>query len=203
MPSETFILTTGTDLSGSTDTLYTPNGYTLINTNPYYFVRSGSVNGSTLYSFTGGALYWSSTAVSASQAYYLGFNSGAVYPANRSYRSDGRSLRCVATNHAPDARAVIAIAPVDRIQSTGVRVQVVSVGTTTRRSGPVVQAGSSVPVLIWPQVARTSKVEWMSAKFIPTISLITNINYVTRARVCAVGDNEGFHTWHYSTYDIS
>ena len=28
----------------------------------------------------------------------------------------------------------------------------------------------------------------MSTKFIPTISLITNINYVTRARVCAVGD---------------
>ena len=96
MPSETFILTTGTDLSGSTDTLYTPNGFTLINTNPYYFVRSGYVGGSTLYGFTGIAHYWSSTAVSASQAYSLDFSSGAVYPAYRSNRVGGRSLRCVA-----------------------------------------------------------------------------------------------------------
>ena len=66
--------------------------------------------------------------------------------------------------------------------------QVVSVGTTIRRSGPVVQFGSSVVVICRPQVARASKVEWMSTKFIPTISLITNINYVTRASVCAVGD---------------
>ena len=92
------ILTTGTDLGGSTNTIYTPNGYTLINTNPYYFVRSGDVNGSTLYWFTGGANYWSSTAVSASEAYYLSFNSGAVYPAGRYYRYDGWSLRCVAAD---------------------------------------------------------------------------------------------------------
>ena len=98
----TFILTTGTDLSGSTDTLYTPNGYTLINTNPYYFVLSGFVDGSTLYYFTGYARYWSSTAVSASQAYSLYFNSGGVWPANRSNRYDGRSLRCVA-----DAKMIV------------------------------------------------------------------------------------------------
>ena len=93
---KTSVLTTGTDTSGSTDTLYTPNGYTLINTNPYYFVRSGSVNGSRLGNFTGLAYYWSSTAVSASQAYYLYFNSGAVYPADRNSRNSGRSLRCAA-----------------------------------------------------------------------------------------------------------
>ena len=93
-----FILTTSTDLSGSTDTLYTPNGYTLINTNPYYFVRSGDVGGSTLYYFTGGAGYWSSAAVSASQAYSLYFYSGVVYPAHRYIRYRGWSLRCVATD---------------------------------------------------------------------------------------------------------
>ena len=93
---KTFVLTTGTDLSGSTDTTYTSNGYTLINTNPYYFVRSGDVDGSTPYSFTGRAYYWSSTAVSASQAYNLNFNSGGVWPANRNNRNNGRSLRCVA-----------------------------------------------------------------------------------------------------------
>ena len=95
MPSKTSILTTGTDLSGSTNTAYTLNGYTLINTNPYYFVRSGYVDGSRFYLFTGYAYYWSSTAVSASQAYYLYFYSGGVWPANRSSRLNGWSLRCV------------------------------------------------------------------------------------------------------------
>ena len=90
------IITTGTDLSGSTDTTYTPNGYTLINTNPYYFVRPGYVDGSTLYYFTWSASYWSSTAVSSAQAYNLGFASGGVWPANRNSRDYGRSLRCVA-----------------------------------------------------------------------------------------------------------
>ncbi|MBR3253656.1 hypothetical protein IKF86_00200 [Candidatus Saccharibacteria bacterium] len=95
MPSETFILTTGTDLSGSIDTAYTPNGYTLINTNPYYFVRSGFVSGSTLYDFPGRAGSWSSAAVSSSLAYDLYFYSGAVSPAHRSNRNLGMSLRCV------------------------------------------------------------------------------------------------------------
>ena len=93
---KTSVLTTGTDTSGSTDTLYTPNGYTLINTNPYYFVRSGNVRGSTLYYFTGSAFYWSSTAVSASQAYNLFFYSGGVWPADRLYRYHGWPLRCAA-----------------------------------------------------------------------------------------------------------
>ncbi|MBR3253652.1 hypothetical protein IKF86_00180, partial [Candidatus Saccharibacteria bacterium] len=74
----TFILTTGTDLSGSTDTTFTPNGYTLINTNPYYFVRSGNVRGSTLNYFIGRAYYWSSTAVSSTSAYGLIFHSGGI-----------------------------------------------------------------------------------------------------------------------------
>ena len=79
--------------------------------------------------------------------------------------------------------------------------QVVSEGTTIRRSGPVVQAGSSVVVICRPQVARASKVEWMSTKFIPTISLITNINWVTRARVCAVGDTGGIFLCYSSLHE--
>ena len=89
------VLTTGTDLSGSTDTTYTPNGYTLINTNPYYFVRAGRVDGSTLYGFADGAYYWSSTAVNSMQTYYLSFNSGGVWPADCDTRPYGWSLRCV------------------------------------------------------------------------------------------------------------
>ena len=68
----------------------------MVNTSPYYLVRSGYVNGTTLYSFTGGGNYWSSTAVSGSSAYNLYYNSGALYPAYQNYRYYGRSLRCVA-----------------------------------------------------------------------------------------------------------
>ncbi|MBR3253782.1 hypothetical protein IKF86_00845 [Candidatus Saccharibacteria bacterium] len=53
------------------------------------------MNGFRLYYFTGNALYWSSTAVSASQACYLYFDSGGVWPAHRYDRNYGRSLRCV------------------------------------------------------------------------------------------------------------
>ena len=107
---KTSVLTTGTDLSGSTNTTYTPNGYTLINTNPYYFVRSGHVDGSRLDYFTGYAYYWSSTAVSASQAYYLSFYFGAVYPANRDNRYRGGSLRCVAGLSFRNKNAIIKLA---------------------------------------------------------------------------------------------
>ena len=99
------------------------------------------------------------------------------------------------TFHAPDAKAVHTTAVVRRIQFTGARAQAVSVRTTTRRSGPVVQASSSVVVICRQQEARASKVEWMSTKFIPTISLITNISWVTRARVCAVGDAGGIYNF--------
>ena len=88
--------TNGIDLYGSTNVKYSTNGSTLLNTNPYYFVRSGNVSGSTLYYFTADGYYWSSTAVSGSYAYNLYYNSGVLYPANQSSRYNGRSLRCVA-----------------------------------------------------------------------------------------------------------
>ena len=52
------------------------------------------------------------------------------------------------TGHATDAKAARATAPIRRVQCTGVRVQVVSVRAIIRRSRPVEQVGSSVPVLI-------------------------------------------------------
>ena len=102
------------------------------------------------------------------------------------------------THHAADAKAVRTIAPVRRVQPTGVRAQVVSARAIIRRSGPVVQVSSSVVVICCPQAARASKVEWMSTKFIPTISLITNISWVTRANVCVVGDAGGIFINHYA-----
>ena len=67
---------------------------------------------------------------------------------------EGGSFECGAfvfagdlTGHAPDAKAVPATVPVCRIQCTGERVQEVSVRATIRRSGPVVQVGSSEVVI--------------------------------------------------------
>ena len=39
--------------------------------------------------------YWSSTVYSGSFAYYLNYNSGGLYPADRYGRSNGRSVRLV------------------------------------------------------------------------------------------------------------
>ena len=66
-----------------------------INGNSIFFPASGSYNGSSLnYRGTGGD-YWSSSFYSATNAYYLNFNSSGVYPANSSIRRYGFTVRAV------------------------------------------------------------------------------------------------------------
>ncbi len=86
----------GIDLLGSQDVGYAPDAFTTImNTTPLYFIRSGRLDGTTLYNFGTNGYYWSSTVNSPSLAYYLGFNSTVLSPANRYYRSNGWSVRCL------------------------------------------------------------------------------------------------------------
>ena len=74
---------------------WTTNGFNNFRANPFYFVRSGFLSGSTLVGYgTYGGL-WSSTVRSASWGYYLGFNSGGLYPATQSDRYNGFPVRCV------------------------------------------------------------------------------------------------------------
>ena len=68
----------------------------MLNTSPYYFVRSGYVDDTRLYAFASNGYYWSSTAAGSSIAYYLLYYSGALYPAGQANRYFGFSLRCVA-----------------------------------------------------------------------------------------------------------
>ena len=75
---------------------YTAGGFNKMTTKPYFFARAGHVHSSTLWVFSTSGYYWSSSAQSGSQAYYLFFHSGALYPANRYSRLSGRSVRCVA-----------------------------------------------------------------------------------------------------------
>ncbi len=75
---------------------YTSGGFNKMINKPYFFARSGRVSSSTLYSFSTNGYYWSSSAQSSSQAYLLGFASGVLYAANRNYRYNGWSVRCVA-----------------------------------------------------------------------------------------------------------
>ena len=95
-------VTTGTDLTGSTDTEYTTNGFDMIRAtgahgDPLYFVRSGNVNGTTLYLAQSLGHYWSNTiATPGTYSYYLRFTSGGIWPAYQPYRYVGRSVRCVA-----------------------------------------------------------------------------------------------------------
>ena len=75
------------------------NGVTSFNklrSNPYYFVRSGFIDGGTLYSPGVVGFYWSSTVSGSTGAYNLGFNGTNIYPALNSNRYSGLSVRCVA-----------------------------------------------------------------------------------------------------------
>lgn len=64
---------------------------------PLYFVRGGRVYSSALVASAEIANYWSSTINSDSIAYYFHFNAEGVHSAgNNGYRSNGRSVRCLA-----------------------------------------------------------------------------------------------------------
>ena len=61
------------------------------------FVRGGFVRPGDILDFAGhSGVYWFSVGRSSSDAYYLDFNSGAVYPSVNLDRYYGLSLRCVA-----------------------------------------------------------------------------------------------------------
>ena len=95
-PNNDNTIPNGIDLTGSQNVGYAPNAFTTImNTHPLYFIRSGYLNGTTLYYFGGDGIYWSSTVYSSSLAYNLGFYSTGLDPAGRNSRSNGRSVRCL------------------------------------------------------------------------------------------------------------
>ena len=95
-PNNDNTIPNGIDLTGSQNVGYAPNAFTTImTTHPLYFIRSGRLDGTTLYDFGGDGVYWSSTVYSSTGAYRLYFHSGALYPAGRDYRSYGWSLRCL------------------------------------------------------------------------------------------------------------
>ena len=84
-------------LSNNNDSAgYKNGGLNKLRSNPYYFIRSGSIDGTTLFnpSLYGG--YWSSTVSSGTGSYSLLFNNTVIYLARDYYRNLGRSVRCVA-----------------------------------------------------------------------------------------------------------
>ena len=66
-----------------------------INGNSIFFPASGYYYGSALDVRGTYGKYWSSSFYSASNAYYLGFNSSGVYPADISSRRYGFTVRAV------------------------------------------------------------------------------------------------------------
>ena len=85
----------GNDTAGSTNVGYEAGGFNKLVGDPLFMTRAGFVYDTTLYISGARGYYWSSTVVSASQAYYLYFASSGLYPANQSNRDFGRSVRCV------------------------------------------------------------------------------------------------------------
>ena len=76
---------------------YTTGGFNKLRSDPYYFMRSGDINGGTL-SYPGVlGVYWSSTVSSSAYAYALRFGGTDIFPASNDYaRHRGMSVRCVA-----------------------------------------------------------------------------------------------------------
>ena len=62
---------------------------------PYYLLRGGDLDGSSLSNAGSYGYYWSSTPGGSSLAYLLAFRSGGVYT-DYSRRYYGYSVRCVA-----------------------------------------------------------------------------------------------------------
>ena len=86
-------------LSNGNESVGYYNGVTSFNklrSNPYYFVRSGDINGGTLTDPSVYGFYWSSTVSSSTYAYSLSFSGTDIYPARNYSRFTGRSVRCVA-----------------------------------------------------------------------------------------------------------
>ena len=82
--------------AGNESVGYATNGFNKLRSNPYYFVRSGRIDGGTLGNSGADGSYWPSTVSSSTNAYYLYFSGTDIYPARNYYRYYGRSVRCVA-----------------------------------------------------------------------------------------------------------
>ena len=82
--------------AGNESVGYATGGFNKLRSNPYYFVRSGNINGGTLLISGVSGYYWSSTVNSSTSAYLLFFDSTDIYPARNRSRYLGRSVRCVA-----------------------------------------------------------------------------------------------------------
>ena len=82
--------------AGNDSVGYATGGFNKLRSNPYYFVRSGNINGGALYNSGLYGVYWSSTVSSSTYAYVLSFNGADIYPSRDNDRHNGRSVRCVA-----------------------------------------------------------------------------------------------------------
>lgn len=94
-------LPTSGGTSGEFQKLMTAYGMTnstvnALSESPLYFVRGGYVNSGDVGYVGNSGYYWSSTSTSATNAYYLHFYSGYLYPSFNGRRYRGSSVRCVA-----------------------------------------------------------------------------------------------------------
>ena len=82
--------------NGNESVGYATGGFNKLRSTPYYFVRSGDINGGTLRNPGVGGGYWSSMVSGSTYAYSLVFNGTDIYPARNYVRYYGWPVRCVA-----------------------------------------------------------------------------------------------------------
>ena len=82
--------------NGNNSVGYKDGGFDKLRSSPYYFVRSGHIDGGTLVNSGINAYYWSSMAGKNPVVFYLRFGSNDIYPAREGYKNIGWSLRCIA-----------------------------------------------------------------------------------------------------------
>ena len=63
---------------------------------PLQFLRAGFYNGGKFYNGSTAGFYWSSTASTAANAYYLSYATSSTYPQNSDVKYNGLSVRCAA-----------------------------------------------------------------------------------------------------------
>ena len=99
LPSRGTSSTTGNDFYGLTNAYSISSntaGSTAITQAPLYFSPVGYVVFGSLFYAGSSGNYWSYTATTNTNAYYLNFISGNVYPSSNTTRDNGRSVRCLA-----------------------------------------------------------------------------------------------------------
>ena len=127
------------------------DGSNKIRSAPYNFPYAGNVYNGSLDGVGSYGVYWSRTADSSTNAYYLLFGSSGVNPAFYNYRYVGRSVRCVALGGSleEDSNVAVRVQPVLTIDATTDMKELANAATiTTGNISATISANTAYQVML-------------------------------------------------------